>query len=107
MAGQVIMQGFLHRKISLWIRRLVTILPTLVIIAIGANPTRVLVLSQVVLSFALPFAVIPLILFTRRRDLMGVLTNHRATTIAASVIAVLIIALNMFLLYETLFVGGV
>ncbi len=106
MAGQVIMQGFIHRKISLWIRRLVTILPTLIIIWMGFDPTRTLVISQVVLSFALPFAIVPLVLFTRRRDLMGVLTNHRVTTIAASVIAVLVIALNMFLVYETLFGGG-
>ncbi len=105
MAGQVIMQGFLHRKISVWLRRLVTIIPTLVIIPLNLDPTRTLVLSQVILSFALPFAIIPLILFTRRRDLMGVLTNHRVTTMVSIVIAALIIALNMFLLYETL-VGG-
>ncbi|MBI4670080.1 MAG: Nramp family divalent metal transporter [Chloroflexi bacterium] len=103
MAGQVIMQGFLHRKISLWLRRLVTILPTLVIIGMGLDPTRTLVISQVVLSFALPFAIIPLVMFTRRRDLMGVLTNHRVTTIVASIIASLIIALNLYLLYQTLF----
>ncbi len=103
MAGQVIMQGFLHRKISVWLRRLVTIFPTLVIIAIGADPTHTLVISQVILSFALPFAVIPLILFTRRRDLMGVLTNHRATTAIVTLIAALIIALNIYLVYETIF----
>lgn len=103
MAGQVIMQGFLHRKISVWLRRLVTIFPTLVIIAIGADPTYTLVISQVILSFALPFAVIPLILFTRRRDLMGVLTNHRVTTAIVTLIAALIIALNIYLVYETLF----
>lgn len=101
MAGQVIMQGFLHRRISVWLRRLVTMLPSLIVIYLGFDPTRVLVLSQVVLSFALPFAVVPLILFTRRRDLMGVLVNHRVTTIAAAIVAALIIVLNMFLLYET------
>lgn len=105
MAGQVIMQGFLHRKISVWLRRLVTIIPTLVIIYMNLDPTRTLVLSQVVLSFALPFAIIPLIMFTRRRDLMGVLTNHRITTMVAILIAAVIITLNMYLLYETL-VGG-
>jgi len=105
MAGQVIMQGFLHRKISVWLRRLVTMFPTLVVIALGLDPTRTLVISQVVLSFALPFAIIPLVMFTRRRDLMGVLTNHRITTIVASVVAALIIALNLFLLYQTI-LGG-
>ncbi len=105
MAGQVIMQGFLHRKISLWLRRLVTILPTLIVIGLGLDPTRTLVISQVILSFALPFAIIPLVLFTRRRDLMGVLTNHRVTTVVTSIIAALIIALNMFLLYELVFGG--
>lgn len=105
MAGQVIMQGFLHRKISVWLRRLLTIIPTLIIIALGLDPTRTLIISQVVLSFALPFAIIPLVLFTRRRDLMGVLTNHRITTVAAGIAAAIIIALNIFLLYET-FVGG-
>lgn len=105
MAGQVIMQGFLHRKISVWLRRLVTIVPSLLVIAMGLDPTHTLVISQVILSFALPFAIIPLVMFTRRRDLMGVLTNHRLTTIVAALIAALIIALNMFLLYETLFGG--
>ncbi len=105
MAGQVIMQGFLRRKIPVWLRRAVTMLPALVVIALGFDPTRTLVLSQVVLSFALPFAIIPLILFTRRRDLMGVLVNHRATTVIATVVAGLIVALNGFLLYQTIFVG--
>lgn len=105
MAGQVIMQGFMHRRISVWVRRLVTMAPSLFVIAIGLDPTRTLVLSQVVLSFALPFAVIPLILFTRRGDLMGVLVNRRFTTILAGIVAALIIALNMFLLYQTLFGG--
>jgi len=103
MAGQVIMQGFLHRKISVWLRRLLTIIPTLIIIALGFDPTQTLIISQVVLSFALPFAVIPLVMFTRRRNLMGVLTNHRLTTLTACVVAALIIALNMFLLYQTFF----
>jgi manganese transport protein len=105
MAGQVIMQGFLHRKISVWLRRLVTILPSLIVIYLGLDPTRVLVLSQVVLSFALPFAVVPLVLFTQRRDLMGVLVNHRITTGLAAIVATLIIGLNLYLLYQT-FLGG-
>jgi manganese transport protein len=106
MAGQVIMQGFMHRRISVWIRRLVTMIPSLAVIAIGLDPTRTLVISQVVLSFALPFAIIPLVMFTARRDLMGVLVNHRATTIVASLVAALIIALNLFLLYQN-FLGGI
>jgi len=106
MAGQVIMQGFMHRKISVWIRRLVTMIPSLAVIAIGLDPTRTLVISQVVLSFALPFAIIPLVMFTARRDLMGVLVNHRVTTILASFVAAVIVALNIFLLYKTFFGGA-
>ncbi len=106
MAGQVIMQGFMHRKISVWLRRLVTMIPSLIVIAIGFEPTRTLVMSQVVLSFALPFAIIPLVIFTARSDIMGVLVNRRWTTIAASIVATLIVALNAFLLYQTLFGGG-
>jgi manganese transport protein len=105
MAGQVIMQGFLHRHIPVWIRRLATMAPSLAVIAIGLDPTRTLVISQVVLSFGLPFAIIPLVLFTRRRDVMGVLVNRRATTLAASVVAVLIIILNLYLLYQIIFGG--
>jgi len=106
MAGQVIMQGFLRRHIAPWLRRLVTLLPSLVVIAIGLDPTRTLVVSQVVLSFGLPFAVIPLVYFTSRKEIMGVLVNHRVTTIIASIVAALIVALNLFLLYQTIFGGG-
>lgn len=102
MAGQVIMQGFMHRNISVWLRRLVTIVPSLIVIYLQLDPTRTLVLSQVVLSFALPFAVVPLVMFTRRKDLMGVLVNHRYTTVIAVVVATLIIALNIYLLAQTL-----
>jgi manganese transport protein len=102
MAGQVIMQGFLHRQIPLWLRRLITMLPALAVIAIGLDPTRTLVISQVVLSFGIPFALIPLVLFTRRQDLMGPLVNHRFTTAMAAAVASLIVALNVFLLYQTL-----
>jgi manganese transport protein len=105
MAGQVMMQGFVHRHIPPWLRRLVTMGPSLIVIIIGLDPTRTLVLSQVVLSFGLPFAVIPLVMFTRRRDVMGVLVNCRITTILASVIAGLIILLNFYLLYQ-IFFGG-
>ena len=100
MAGQVIMQGFLHRHVPPWVRRLVTMVPSLIVIAAGFEPTRTLVLSQVVLSFGLPFAIIPLILFTRRRDLMGVLVNKRLTTILASIVAALIVSLNIYLLVQ-------
>jgi len=99
----VIMQGFLHRKIPIWLRRGVTMLPSLIVIGIGLDPTRTLVLSQVVLSFGIPFALIPLVLFTRRADLMGVLVNRRLTTGMVSLVATLIIGLNLFLLYQTFF----
>jgi manganese transport protein len=105
MAGQVIMGGFLHRQIPIWIRRLVTVIPPMLIIMLGLDPTRTLVISQVVLSFGLPFAIVPLVLFTSRRDIMGELVNRRITTIATSIVAVLIIALNLFLLYQ-IFFGG-
>jgi manganese transport protein len=106
MSGQVIMQGFIHRQIPIWLRRLVTMLPALVVIAIGLEPTRTLVISQVVLSFGLPFALVPLVIFTARSDLMGVLVNRRLTTVVAGLMAFLIVVLNIFLLYETLFGGG-
>ena len=106
MAGQVIMQGFLHREIPSWIRRLVTMAPSLVVLAIGLDPTRTLVISQVMLSFGLPFAIIPLVMFTRRRDIMGVLVNKRVTTVLASAVAGVIIALNGYLLYQVFFAGG-
>jgi manganese transport protein len=105
MSGQVIMQGFLERHIPVWVRRLVTILPSLVVIFLGLDPTRTLVISQVVLSFGLPFAVIPLVLFSRRDDLMGELVNHRLTNAVTWVVAALIVALNFYLLYQVL-LGG-
>jgi manganese transport protein len=101
MAGQVVMQGYLRRTVPLWLRRLVTMLPALIVIALGLDPTDTLVLSQVVLSFGIPFALVPLIVFTSRRDLMKELTNHRLTSSAAWVVAGLIIALNGYLLWRT------
>jgi manganese transport protein len=101
MAGQVVMQGFVRRTIPLFVRRAVTMLPAFVVIAIGLDPSRTLVLSQVVLSFGIPFALIPLVVFTSRRDIMGPLVNHRATTVVAVVVAALISALNIFLLAQT------
>jgi manganese transport protein len=103
MAGQVIMQGFLHFHVPPWVRRVVTIVPSLIVIFIGLDPTRTLVISQVVLSFGLPFAVIPLVVFTSRKNIMGVLVNGWLTTLLASLSATLIIALNIFLLYQTFF----
>jgi manganese transport protein len=105
MAGQIIMQGFLKREIPVWIRRLVTMVPSLIVIFIGFDPTQTLVISQVFLSFGLPFAIIPLVVFTSRRDLMGILTNHKVTTYLAWVIAGIIVSLNIYLLYQT-FTGG-
>lgn len=100
MAGQVIMQGFLRRQIPIWLRRLVTMAPSIVVISIGLDPTRTLVLSQVVLSFGLPFALIPLILFTMRKDLMGDLVNHWFTSTLAILVAVTIVVLNGYLIFH-------
>jgi manganese transport protein len=102
LAGQVVMQGFVRRRIPLFLRRAVTMAPALVVIAVGVDPSRALVLSQVVLSFGIPFALIPLLWFCRDRSLMGVLVNRRSTTIAAVAITALIIGLNAFLLEQTL-----
>jgi manganese transport protein len=104
MAGQVIMQGFLHRQIPIWVRRVVTMAPAVVVIGAGLDPTRTLVISQVVLSFGLPFALVPLVLFTSRRDLMGALVNRRSTTVVTAVLVALIVLLNLLLLARVL--GG-
>src|SRR3954451_15784538 len=101
MSGQVVMQGFIRRRIPLFVRRIVTMIPAFIVIGIGLDPSRTLVISQVVLSFGIPFALIPLVIFTSKRDVMGALVNQRVTTVAAAVIASLISALNMFLLYQT------
>jgi manganese transport protein len=101
LSGQVVMQGFINRQIPVLVRRLVTMIPAFVVIAIGLDPSRTLVISQVVLSFGIPFALIPLVYFTSRRDLMGALVNRRITTVAASVIATAIVGLNIFLLADT------
>ena len=101
MAGQVVMQGFTRRQIPLFLRRAITLAPALIILAIGVDPSRALVLSQVVLSFGIPFALVPLVIFTSRRDLMGGLVNRRITTVAAFAVAAVIIALNLVLLYLT------
>jgi manganese transport protein len=105
MSGQVVMQGFIQRQIPLFLRRAITLLPALIVLAIGVDPSRALVISQVVLSFGIPFALVPLVIFTSRRDLMGSLVNTRLTNVAAWAIAGVIISLNLFLLYQT-FLGG-
>jgi manganese transport protein len=102
LAGQVVMQGFIRRKIPIFLRRAVTMAPALIVLAIGASPSHALVLSQVFLSFGIPFALVPLVLFTRDRELMGGLVNRRVTTVLASVIATVIICLNVYLLEQTL-----
>jgi manganese transport protein len=101
LAGQVVMQGFIRRRIPIVLRRLVTMLPAFVVIGIGLDPSRTLVISQVVLSFGIPFALVPLVMFTSRRSLMGVLVNHKGTTALAAAVAGLIIGLNGFLLVQT------
>ena len=104
MSGQVVMQGFVRRRIPLFVRRFVTMLPAFVVIAIQGDSgdiTRTLIVSQVVLSFGIPFALIPLVVFTSKREIMGVLVNRRLTVVTASVIAALITALNIFLLVQT------
>jgi manganese transport protein len=101
LAGQVVMQGFVRRQIPLFARRAVTMVPAFVVIGLGVDPSRTLVLSQVVLSFGIPFALIPLVVFTSKRRIMGALVNHRATTVAAAGVAALISGLNIFLLGQT------
>jgi manganese transport protein len=103
-AGQVVMAGFINVRIPLLVRRAITMAPALVILAVGMNPTNALVLSQVVLSFGIPLALVPLVMLTGRRDVMGVHVNRRLTTILAWACAVLISGLNVFLLYKQ-FVG--
>ncbi len=102
-AGQVVMQGFIARRIPLFVRRAFTMAPALVVLSLGLDPSSTLVLSQVVLSFGIPFALVPLILLTRREDLMGPYVNRWATTALAGLVAALIIGLNAFLVYQTFF----
>jgi manganese transport protein len=101
-AGQVVMAGFVNLRISVFARRALTMAPALIVLAIGVDPTRALVASQVVLSFGIPFALVPLLLLTRRRDVMGVHVNRRVTTATAIAAAALIISLNVFLLAQAL-----
>jgi manganese transport protein len=103
LAGQMIMQGFVKFRIPLWLRRLVTVLPAFAVIALGANPTRALVISQVVLSIALPLPMISLIIFTSRADVMGAFANRRLTRVIAISATALVLALNAVLIYQSLF----
>jgi manganese transport protein len=115
LSGQVVMQGFIRRRIPLFVRRLVTMVPAFVVIGLGPegwdiahnlDPSRTLVISQVVLSFGIPFALVPLVMFTSRRDVMGTLVNRRTTIVAAVCVAGLISALNVFLLAQTFGLTG-
>ncbi len=96
------MQGFIHRQIPLFLRRSITMAPALIVIALGVNATSALIVSQVVLSFGIPFALIPLVLFTRDRSLMGALVNRRGTSVVAWAVAAVIVALNVVLLGLTI-----
>ncbi|GGM86826.1 divalent metal cation transporter MntH [Lentzea pudingi] len=100
-SGQVIMEGFLRRRIPLWLRRAVTMAPALAVLSFGVDPTKALVLSQVVLSFGIPFALVPLVLLARRADVMGAAVNRKSVTTAGAAAAFVISGLNLFLLVRT------
>jgi manganese transport protein len=101
MAGQVIIEGFLDVKFSIFLRRLLTIIPAIVVIAIGLDPLKILILSQVALSFTLPFALVPLLLLTSRQELMGAFANHKPTRVLGWLTVAVIVSLNLFLLWQT------
>jgi manganese transport protein len=101
MAGQVVMQGFVNFRIPIWLRRIATMIPAVVVVLLGLDPTRTLIISQVILSFSLPIPVITLIMFTRNRNIMGGMVNHRFTTLLATLCATIILFLNLVLLYQT------
>jgi manganese transport protein len=103
MSGQVVMQGFIRRRIPIFLRRAITLAPALVVLGLGLDPTDALVISQVILSFGIPFALIPLLLIARRREVMGTLVNPGWLTAIAAALAGLIIALNVFLLEQVFF----
>jgi manganese transport protein len=102
-AGQVVMQGYLRRRVPVFLRRGVTMAPSLIVLGLGLPPTQTLVVSQVVLSFGIPFALVPLVLLTRRADVMGAFVNRRLTTGVAGVVTVVITVLNLYSLYGTFF----
>jgi manganese transport protein len=101
MAGQVIIEGFLDVKFSIFLRRLLTIIPAIVVIAIGLDPLKILILSQVALSFTLPFALVPLLLLTGRREVMGAFANRKPARFLGWLAVAVIISLNLFLLWQT------
>ena len=103
LAGQIVMQGFIKRQVPIFLRRAVTLAPALLIVGIGVNPSAALVLSQVFLSFGIPFALIPLVMICRDPRAMGNLVNRRATNVVAYVVVALIVGLNLFLLQQTIF----
>jgi manganese transport protein len=103
MAGQVVMQGFIQRRIPIFVRRAVTLAPALVVLGVGLDPTDALVASQVVLSFGIPFALVPLLMIAAKREVMGPLVNPRWLTGVAGTLAALIIGLNVFLLQQVFF----
>jgi len=100
MAGQVVMQGFVQRRIPIFVRRAVTLAPALIVLGLGLEPTDALVMSQVVLSFGIPFALVPLLLVARKRELMGSMVNPPWLTAVAALLAAMIICLNLFLLVQ-------
>ena len=102
MSGQIVMQGFIHRQIPVFARRAITMIPALVLIGAGFNPTRALLLSQVFLSLGIPFALIPLLIFTSSRRLMGTLANRYPMILAAGIITAVIVSLNLYLLFTAL-----
>jgi manganese transport protein len=104
MAGQVVMQGFIQRRIPIFLRRAITLAPALIVLGFGLPPTDALVVSQVVLSFGIPFALVPLVIAASRRSVMGGLVNRKWLTVLASALAAMIISLNVFLL-EQVFIG--
>jgi manganese transport protein len=101
MAGQMIMQGFIGFRIPIWLRRVITMVPAFVVVAYGVNATQALVVSQVILSIALPLPMIALLMFTRRPDIMGSFANGPVTRIAAVLGTILVLALNLFLIAQT------
>jgi manganese transport protein len=106
MAGQMVMQGFVAFRIPIWVRRLITILPAFIIVALGVNATKALVISQVVLSIALPLPMISLLIFTRRVDIMGLFANRNATHLAAVIGTTVVLLLNIFLIVQTFAMTG-
>ena len=99
------MAGFINFQIPLALRRVITMIPALTVLAIGLNPTKILVLSQVVLSFGIPLALVPLVILTGRRDIMGIHANGRTLQIAAWAIAIAISLMNVFLIYQQFFMS--